>query len=115
MIPFSATKKTVLSLLAAGVFVLLYSPLLAGQRELPKAELSLRQRTEILFQNGMRNAQMHDDVYGQMQALQKTLSKVHELRLENRTKLSARDEKDIGRRVKQLKRMISRQVANETL
>lgn len=107
-------SKSVRQFLFAGLFVLFYSPLLAGQRDLPKPELSLRQRTEVLFQNGVRNAQKRNDVYGQMTALRKIQKEIIELR-ELNPKQAVKDEKAMDFRMAQIKKMIAKEFPSESL
>lgn len=107
-------SKPMKQLLFAGLFVLFYSPLLSGQRDLPKPELSLRQRTEVLFQNGVRNAQRKNDIYGQVQALRKIQKEMTELRLQQ-PKQALKDEKLMDHRMAQLKKMIEKELPIESL
>lgn len=106
--------KTFLTFLLVLGGAFLYSPVMSGQKGRPDVSLSLQQRTEILFHNGVRNSLRQNDVYSQVQTLRKTLIQIDRLR-----KVSAaqtpKDDKAITRRVKQLKRMIARNSASEVL
>jgi hypothetical protein len=82
-----------------------YSPVISGQKGRPEVSLSLRQRTEILFHNGVRNAQRQGDVYAQIQTLKKTVDSIARLRSVSAAQ-TPKDEKAINQRVKQLKSMI---------
>lgn len=96
------------------VAVFLHSPFLAGQRTRPAPVPSSRQQAEIVFQNGIRNAQSRNDVYGQMRALEKALKDIKSLR-SAQPGLSKDDDVQINRRTKQLQRMIARKTTIEVL
>jgi hypothetical protein len=69
---------------------------------------------ESLYQNGLRNAQHHNDVFGQVRSIQKTLTSIRELRANAATQPLA-DEKVMNHRCRQLQKMIAKGHNVETL
>lgn len=84
-----------------------------GRADAAEAGLNLRQKVEVLFQNGVRNAQRRDDVYGQVRALEKALSAIRELAAADPG--APGTDRDVKRRIRQLKRMIAKESPSEVL
>lgn len=83
--------------------------------ERPRQEaLSVQQSVESLYQNGLRNAQRHNDVYGQIRSLEKALASIKELRASSPLQTSWQ-ERRMNRRCRQLRKMISKGSPVETL
>lgn len=83
-------------------------------RDAEKTPLSSRQKIEVVFQNGVRNAQKRNDVYGQVRALQKALEEIREIGERSPGRTAFLD-KNVQKRIKQLKRMIAKETPSETL
>lgn len=111
MLDFLRRKRVLWGPIVA-VAVLLHTPLLSGQKKRPEPRLSARQQVEIVFQNGIRNAQRRNDVYTQSRLLRETLSEIRAIEIGDAGKA---DRKRIDRRVKQLKRMVARETPIEVL
>lgn len=75
---------------------------------IPGTELSALQEVEVIFQNGLRNAQAQNDVFGQVRELQRARA---ELAPFERAGTTEKEKKAIAKRFKQIDRMI----ANESM
>lgn len=110
----SATLRLIIASLIMTTAIVSYSTVKHGPRSVRNSELSLRQKVDLVYVNGVRNALRTEDSFRQGALLREALEDVRQLRAAANS-VRAEDEKRVAHRVRQLERMIARKTPIDSL
>ena len=108
-------KLVFIALLCGGVGLIIGIGISAANS--PGTSLTPQQRADLIYINGIRNAQKSENAFQERIILKQTLVKIRTLKQQN-SKMSLghmNEDRAVKRREKQLEKMIARGIANETL